>query len=111
MNAYAWAMIETAQAPGRAILAKRGDDRPGLVIKADYAVLPADPDGRLTPMPQPNAAALVTARRLGLDGLRAPDPPREKPFTQAGGAAFWTFGLLVVALSFWVSGGHVLFWP
>lgn len=109
-EAYAWLMIEAAPAPGRATRVKR-DGRPGLVIAADYAVMPVGPDRRPAPAPPPNAAAPAASPRPGLGALRAPDAPRPRPFGQAGGAAFWTFGLLIAALSFWVSGGHALFWP
>jgi hypothetical protein len=44
----------------------------------------------------------------GLDVLKRAEAPPRRPRGQPGGAAFWTFGLCLAALAFWVSGGHAL---
>jgi hypothetical protein len=57
-----------------------------------------------------SSAALPSAARDGLAFLAA-GTPAAAPFTKPGGTVFWTAGLMVVALAFWVSGGHALLHP
>lgn len=54
-----------------------------------------------TPSPQPSAE--------GMDVLKASaTPPSSSVQGSRGGPLFWTTGLALVALAFWVSGGHAL---
>ncbi|MGN6468534.1 MAG: hypothetical protein ACTHLC_02995 [Rhizobiaceae bacterium] len=92
--------IVTGAAAATGVAARPSAD----VIDAEFETVtpvpaagPQSPSGFTGNAPQPS----------GLDVLKRPEtPPRQR--RQPGGAAFWTFGLGLVAAAFWVSGGHAL---
>ena len=73
----------------------------GDVTDAQYETLPARAGAAPARFDANPAAA-------GMDFLKtgAPTAPRSGP--RRGGVAFWGAGLVLVALAFWVSGGHAL---
>ena len=59
--------------------------------------------------PQPQSARFNDpATTSGMDLLRQPLEPAAKAEPQRGGPIFWVLGMAMVALAFWVSGGHAL---
>jgi hypothetical protein len=77
------------------------------VTDAEFETIPARTDNRI-------AAASGSARSSlqadGLDLLRPEEARNFKLFEfKRGGWIFWSFGFAVVAICFWISGGHVLF--
>ncbi len=61
-----------------------------------------------TPRDMPRAASREPAVE-GMDLLKAQAAPAARPRNPVhGGPLFWTTGLALVALAFWVSGGHAL---
>ncbi len=75
------------------------------IIDADYEVMP-----RLVP-----AAESVSPPRViippsieGMDMLRKPEAPAERPPAARGGPIFWIAGIGAALAAFWVSGGHAL---
>ncbi|MBZ9747282.1 hypothetical protein LB516_18705 [Mesorhizobium sp. CO1-1-7] len=76
------------------------------IIDADYMVLPrpAPPVGNVTPLPR----AIVPPAIEGMDMLRKPEMPAERPPASRGGPIFWIAGIGAALAAFWVSGGHAL---
>jgi hypothetical protein len=78
----------------------------GGVIDAEFETIsPVEPPAPERPSPRFTAHAPEIA---GLDVLKRAEAPPRRPRGQPGGSAFWTFGLCLAALAFWVSGGHAL---
>lgn len=77
---------------------------PAGVIDADYVRLP--PGGRAEAFGSASSRRSAAAPREGMDMLRqGPAAARREP----AGALFWTVGTMLVAATFWISGGHALF--
>ncbi|MCG7504465.1 hypothetical protein [Mesorhizobium retamae] len=81
------------------------------VIDADFIVLDSD-SSRIAERLPPQPAALQSEMTPPLDGMdmlrkgeTGPDLARPAP----GGALFWTSGIAIALLAFWISGGHALF--
>lgn len=76
------------------------------IIDADYMVLPqpASPVENVSPLPR----AIVTPPIEGMDMLRKPETPAERPPASRGGPIFWIAGIGAALAAFWVSGGHAL---
>lgn len=80
------------------------------VIEADYEVLP-----RFAPKAKAESASAssppvppIPAPPLeGMDMLRRPDAPAERPASR-GGPIFWVAGVGAALAAFWISGGHAL---
>ncbi|PBB26715.1 MULTISPECIES: hypothetical protein [unclassified Mesorhizobium] len=75
------------------------------IVDADYEVMP-----RFVP-----AVESVSPPRLiatpsieGMDMLRKPEAPAERPPAARGGPIFWIAGVGAALAAFWVSGGHAL---
>jgi hypothetical protein len=81
-------------------------NEPADFIDADYVVMPhlAAADGAV-PAPPPGVISTPIA---GMDMLRKPDSPAERPPPSRGGPIFWTAGVCIIFGAFWVSGGHAL---
>ncbi|QND68522.1 hypothetical protein HB777_34335 [Mesorhizobium loti] len=76
------------------------------IVDADYVVIP-----RLVPAVEsvsPLPRAIVTPPIEGMDMLRKPEAPAERPPASRGGPIFWIAGIGAALAAFWVSGGHVL---
>ncbi|MER8463622.1 hypothetical protein [Mesorhizobium sp. M1396] len=76
------------------------------IVDADYVVMP-----RLVPVVEsvlPLPRATVTPAIEGMDMLRKPEAPAERPPASRGGPIFWVAGLGAALAAFWVSGGHAL---
>lgn len=59
--------------------------------------------------PRPQPARFADAPpAAGMELLRQGGAPAASAGAQRGGPLFWIFGLMLVALAFWVSGGHAL---
>lgn len=91
--------IMTAATPRPSASAAGGPNRDDFT-DADYEAVPP-PDGRATTARQPAAVAPEGLSLLAGAAAVAQAPAR-------GGPLFWAAGLLLVALAFWVSGGHAL---
>ncbi|ESY97976.1 hypothetical protein NKJ59_27760 [Mesorhizobium australicum] len=76
------------------------------IIDADYIVLPqpASSVENVSPLPR----AIVTPPIEGMDMLRKPETPAERPPASRGGPIFWIAGIGAALAAFWVSGGHAL---
>ena len=76
------------------------------IIDADYVVLPppAPSVESDSPLPRP----IVTPSIEGMDMLRKPEAPSERPPVARGGPIFWIAGVGAALAAFWVSGGHAL---
>jgi hypothetical protein len=74
------------------------------VIDADYVRLPS---GTREAFGNASPHRSVAPPPGGMDVLRQrpPEAPRREP----GGPLFWTVGTILVAATFWISGGHALF--
>lgn len=75
---------------------------PGDFSEADYEIV-GDGGGPARSVPRPEPAAASS----GMDFLK-PGATAAENGAGRGGALFWTAGLMLVALTFWVSGGHAL---
>jgi hypothetical protein len=76
------------------------------IVDADYVVMP-----RLVPTLEsvsPPPRAIVTPSIDGMDMLRKPEAPVERPPASRGGPIFWIAGIGAAFAAFWVSGGHAL---
>ncbi len=76
------------------------------IVDADYMVMP-----RLVPAVEsvsPLPRAIVTPPIEGMDMLRKPEAPAERPPASRGGPIFWIAGIGAALAAFWVSGGHAL---
>ncbi|MER9297988.1 hypothetical protein NKI38_16045 [Mesorhizobium sp. M0621] len=76
------------------------------IVDADYMVMPRlVPDVEsVSPLPR----AIVMPPIEGMDMLRKPEAPAERPTASRGGPIFWIAGLGAALAAFWVSGGHAL---
>ncbi|MBZ9740758.1 MULTISPECIES: hypothetical protein [unclassified Mesorhizobium] len=76
------------------------------VIDADYVVMsrPVPPVENASPPPR----QIVTPPIEGMDMLRKPEAPAERPPASRGGPIFWIAGVGAALAAFWVSGGHAL---
>jgi len=76
------------------------------IVDADYVVMSRSvpPVESVSPQPRP----IVTPRIEGMDMLRKPEPPTERPPAARGGPIFWIAGIGAALAAFWVSGGHAL---
>lgn len=84
------------------------------IIDADYVVMPRKAAATEAAAPQPRP--IVTPPIEGMDMLRKPEAPAERPPAARGGPIFWIAGIGAALAAFWVSGGHALvrqapFWP
>lgn len=87
------------------IMAGSHDDReparPAEFAEAEFETVAAPPP--------PQAARFADAPpAAGMDLLRQGPAGAASATAQRGGPLFWIFGLMLVALAFWVSGGHAL---
>lgn len=76
------------------------------IVDADYEVMP-----RLVPTVEsvaPPPRLMVTPSVEGMDMLRKPETPAERPPAARGGPIFWIAGIGAALAAFWVSGGHAL---
>ena len=76
------------------------------IVDADYEVMP-----RLVPTVEsvsPPPRLIVTPSIEGMDMLRKPEAPAERPPAVRGGPIFWIAGIGAALAAFWVSGGHAL---
>ncbi|MBN9219272.1 MAG: hypothetical protein J0I79_15085 [Mesorhizobium sp.] len=76
------------------------------IVDADYVV---------TPRRAPVIEAVSSPQRVvatpaieGMDMLRRPEAPAERPPASRGGPIFWIAGIGAALAAFWVSGGHAL---
>lgn len=76
------------------------------IVDADYVV---------TPRRAPVVEAVASPQRVvatpaieGMDMLRKPEAPAERPPASRGGPIFWIAGIGAALAAFWVSGGHAL---
>ncbi|MCA0011219.1 hypothetical protein LB561_07875 [Mesorhizobium sp. B292B1B] len=76
------------------------------IVDADYVVVPRA---------APRAEAISPPLRVmsmpsleGMDMLRKPEPPAERPPAPRAGPIFWIAGIGAAFAAFWVSGGHAL---
>jgi hypothetical protein len=76
------------------------------IVEADYEVMPriVPAAEAATPLPR----AIVTPSIEGMDMLRKPEAPAERPPASRGGPIFWISGIGATLAAFWVSGGHAL---
>jgi hypothetical protein len=75
------------------------------VIDADYVRLPSG--ARAETFGSASSHRSAAPPRSGMDVLRQ---SRAKAFRrEPGGPLFWTVGAMLVAATFWISGGHALF--
>ncbi|MER8629516.1 hypothetical protein NKH55_06990 [Mesorhizobium opportunistum] len=74
------------------------------VVDADYVVMSRPPVESVPPPPR----AIVTPPIEGMDMLRKPEAPVERPPASRGGPIFWIAGIAAALAAFWVSGGHAL---
>lgn len=76
------------------------------IVDADYVVVsrPAPPVESVSPPPR----LIVTPPIEGMDMLRKPEAPAERPPAARGGPIFWIAGIGGALAAFWVSGGHAL---
>ncbi len=76
------------------------------IIDADYVVTPRRaPIVEAVPSPQ---RVIATPALEGMDMLRKPEAPAERPPASRGGPIFWVAGVGAALAAFWVSGGHAL---
>ncbi|MGX7875148.1 fimbrillin family protein [Mesorhizobium sp. ORM6] len=76
------------------------------IVDADYEVMP-----RLVPAVEsvsPPPRLIVAPPIEGMDMLRKPEAPAERPPAARGGPIFWIAGIGAALAAFWVSGGHAL---
>lgn len=75
------------------------------VIDAEYVAIDS-------PVPGDRSTGALTRRRPdnppSLETLRPLRPDKVAPFSRRGGLRFWSLGLALALLCFWVSGGHAL---
>lgn len=76
------------------------------IIDADYVVMPRTAAAGEAAAPQPRV--IVTPSIEGMDMLRKPETPLERPPASRGGPIFWIAGIGAALAAFWVSGGHAL---
>jgi len=76
------------------------------VVDADYEVLPRF--GSRTDAAAPLPRVIATPSIEGMDMLRKPEPPAERPPASRGGPIFWIAGVGAALAAFWISGGHAL---
>jgi hypothetical protein len=76
------------------------------VVDADYEVLPRLGSGA-GPAPLP-LRVIATPPIEGMDMLRKPEIPLERPPASRGGPIFWIAGIGAALAAFWISGGHAL---
>jgi len=79
------------------------------IVDADYEVMEVMP----RPIPAVESASppprpIVTPSIEGMDMLRKPEAPAERPPAARGGPIFWIAGIGAALAAFWVSGGHAL---
>ncbi|TPN42756.1 MULTISPECIES: hypothetical protein [unclassified Mesorhizobium] len=74
------------------------------IVDADYVVMSQPPVENVSPPPR----AIVTPPIEGMDMLRKPEAPAERPPASRGGPIFWIAGIAAALAAFWVSGGHAL---
>lgn len=76
------------------------------IVDADYVVMPrlAPAVESVSPLPR----AIVMPSIEGMDMLRKPETPAERPPASRGGPIFWIAGIGAALAAFWVSGGHAL---
>nr|WP_245265061.1 hypothetical protein [Mesorhizobium opportunistum] len=74
------------------------------IVDADYVVMSRPPVENVSPPPR----AIVTPPIEGMDMLRKPEAPAERPPASRGGPIFWIAGIAAALAAFWVSGGHAL---
>ncbi|KAA3451139.1 hypothetical protein C7I87_08630 [Mesorhizobium sp. SARCC-RB16n] len=76
------------------------------IIDADYEVMPRFAPAVESDSPPPRV--IVTPPIEGMDMLRKPEAPAERPSASRGGPIFWIAGIGAALAAFWVSGGHAL---
>ncbi|QKC81602.1 hypothetical protein [Mesorhizobium sp. NZP2077] len=76
------------------------------IVDADYEVMPRFIPAVESVSPLPRA--IVTPPIEGMDMLRKPEAPTERPPAARGGPIFWIAGIGAAFAAFWVSGGHAL---
>ena len=79
---------------------------PSDIVDADYVVMPRPVPPVESPSPLPRA--IITPSIEGMDMLRKPEAPAERPPAARGGPIFWIAGVGAALAAFWVSGGHAL---
>lgn len=83
---------------------------PGLdIVDADFEILESPAAGRRSrPAPRDFVSAGDGPPREGMAMLRRNAAPAACGQTSRGGPIFWTAGLFLVLVAFWISGGHAL---
>ncbi|TPK89351.1 hypothetical protein FJ934_24970 [Mesorhizobium sp. B2-4-12] len=76
------------------------------IVDADYVVMPRTAAATQAKPPQPRP--IVTPPVEGMDMLRKPEAPAERPPASRGGPIFWIVGIGAALAAFWISGGHAL---
>ncbi|TPM31645.1 hypothetical protein [Mesorhizobium sp. B2-3-5] len=76
------------------------------IVDADYVVMPRTAAATQAQPPQPRP--IVTPPVEGMDMLRKPEAPAERPPASRGGPIFWIAGIGAALAAFWISGGHAL---
>ncbi|MBZ9796465.1 hypothetical protein [Mesorhizobium sp. ES1-4] len=84
------------------IVRGRADD----IVDADYEVMPRFASAVESDSPPPRA--IVPPPIEGMDMLRKPETPAQRPPASRGGPIFWIAGIGAALAAFWVSGGHAL---
>ena len=76
------------------------------IIDADYEVMPRLVAAAESASPPPRV--IIPPSIEGMDMLRKPEAPAERPPAARGGPIFWIAGVGAALAAFWVSGGHAL---
>ncbi|MBR2690040.1 MAG: hypothetical protein IKE42_19490 [Aquamicrobium sp.] len=81
------------------------------VVDADFIVLGPDSPTQFDRSPPQTPVEVVEPAPLldGMGMLRKGETAPEMHNASPGGPLFWSGGVLIALLAFWVSGGHVLF--
>ncbi|MDN5926611.1 MAG: hypothetical protein L0I29_06010 [Hyphomicrobiales bacterium] len=94
-------IMTDAAAPGVGIPVRPAGD----VIDAEFETIVPGKAASEAPEPSSTRFSVRAPEIAGLDVLKRAEAPKRG---QPGRPAFWAFGLCLVALAFWVSGGHAL---
>lgn len=91
--------------------AREGISVAGDVVDADFIVLGPDTALQFDRMPPQAAVEAAEPAPLlnGMGMLRKGEATADRPGISRGGPLFWSGGIAIALLAFWVTGGHTLF--